>query len=96
MNSVFTRATAVALASAFALLGCSGGGGDNGSSGDGGGSGLAAAAAGNGPSVCNQTNAKVHVAVAYRTANPDGWTSEGWTDVAPGKCAAVLPGRQAH
>src|SRR4029077_19054157 len=41
-------------------------------------------------SVCNNVNATIHVAVAYHVANPDGWTSKGWTDVAPGACNQVV------
>jgi uncharacterized membrane protein len=79
MNGVWARSFAVALACWCTATGCSSRGSDN-----------AAGGGGSGPSVCNQTNAKIHVAVAYRTAHPDGWTSQGWTDVAAGTCAAVL------
>jgi uncharacterized membrane protein len=41
-------------------------------------------------SVCNNVNAAIHVAVAYHVADSDGWTSKGWTDVAPGACTQVV------
>jgi uncharacterized membrane protein len=82
MRAAGTRQPVLALACLCALMGCSGGGGGSGDAGGGGGS----------PSVCNQTNATIHVAVAYQTAKPDGWASRGWTDIPAGKCTAVLPG----
>jgi uncharacterized membrane protein len=50
----------------------------------------ASKAASRATSVCNNVNATIHVAVAYHVASPEGWTSKGWTDVAPGACAQVI------
>lgn len=45
--------------------------------------------------VCNQSKITASVAIAYHRAAADGpglWISEGWWNIAPGKCSTVIGG----
>ena len=43
--------------------------------------------------MCNTTNSRVGVAIAYRDAQ--GWTTEGWWNISPRGCAPLLRGTLA-
>lgn len=40
--------------------------------------------------LCNRTESKVGVALGYK--DPEGWTSEGWWNVAPSNCVKLKEG----
>ena len=40
--------------------------------------------------VCNKTKSRIGVAVGYK--NAQSWTTEGWWNLVPGACEAILPG----
>jgi uncharacterized membrane protein len=42
--------------------------------------------------VCNNTNENISIAVAYKTAQTDGFASKGWFNADAGECSVVIGG----
>jgi uncharacterized membrane protein len=58
------------------------------------GGGLAATEAFAGLEICNQTRVRAAIAIGYKSG--DEWVSEGWWNIDPGACQAVVDGDLKH